>query len=156
MLVTKAQYDIKVALIDKMQNVDIPAIAKEVAEAKEKGDLKENAEYIAAKEAQHKLGNDLKRIQEEMSRATLFDPTTATTSVISFGTVVTLADNDSGKEETYTILGPWESDPDSGIISYMSPFGNELLGRKPGEALTFKINGHKYNYTVKSIRLAKA
>lgn len=155
MLVTKAQYDIKVALIDKMQNVDIPAIAKEVAEAKEKGDLKENAEYIAAKEAQHKLGNDLKRIQEEMSRATLFDPTTATTSVISFGTVVTLTDKASGKDETYTILGPWESDPDSGIISYMSPFGNELLDRKVGEELSFKINDHRYNYTVKEIKLAK-
>ncbi len=155
MLVTKAKYDEKVALIDKMQNVDIPAIAKEVAEAKEKGDLKENAEYIAAKEAQHKLGNDLKRYQEEMSRATLFDPTTATTSMISFGTVVTLTDKSSGKDETYTILGPWESDPDNGIISYMSPFGNAILDRKAGEELTFKINDHKYDYIVKSIKLAK-
>lgn len=155
MLVTKAKYDEKVALIDKMQNVDIPAIAKEVAEAKEKGDLKENAEYIAAKEAQHKLGNDLKRLQEEMSRATLFDPTTATTSMISFGTVVTLTDKASGKDETYTILGPWESDPDSGIISYMSPFGNAILDRKAGEELKFKINDHKYDYVVKSIKIAK-
>lgn len=155
MLVTKAKYDEKVALIDKMQNVDIPAIAKEVAEAKEKGDLKENAEYIAAKEAQHKLGNDLKRYQEEMSRATLFDPTTATTSMISFGTVVTLTDKASGKDEVYTILGPWESDPDNGIISYMSPFGNAILDRKAGEELTFKINDHKYDYIVKSIKLAK-
>lgn len=155
MLVTKAKYDEKVALIDKMQNVDIPAIAKEVAEAKEKGDLKENAEYIAAKEAQHKLGNDLKRLQEEMSRATLFDPTTATTSMISFGTVVTLTDKASGKDETYTILGPWESDPDSGIISYMSPFGNAILDRKTGEELKFKINDHKYDYVVKSIKIAK-
>lgn len=155
MLVTKAKYDEKVALIDKMQNVDIPAIAKEVAEAKEKGDLKENAEYIAAKEAQHKLGNDLKRLQEEMSRATLFDPTTATTSMISFGTVVTLMDKASGKDETYTILGPWESDPDSGIISYMSPFGNAILDRKAGEELKFKINDHKYDYVVKSIKIAK-
>lgn len=155
MLVTKAKYDEKVALIDKMQNVDIPAIAKEVAEAKEKGDLKENAEYIAAKEAQHKLGNDLKRFQEEMSRATLFDPTTATTSMISFGTAVTLTDKNSGKDETYTILGPWESDPDNGIISYMSPFGNAILDRKAGEELKFKINDHKYDYVVKSIKIAK-
>lgn len=155
MLVTKAKYDEKVALIDKMQNVDIPAIAKEVAEAKEKGDLKENAEYIAAKEAQHKLGNDLKRYQEEMSRATLFDPTTATTSMISFGTLVTLTDKTSGNDETYTILGPWESDPDNGIISYMSPFGNALLDKKTGDELSFKINDHKYNYVVKSIKIAK-
>lgn len=155
MLVTKAKYDEKVALIDKMQNVDVPAIAKEVAEAKEKGDLKENAEYIAAKEAQHKLGNDLKRLQEEMSRATLFDPTTATTSIISFGTVVTLTNKESGKDETFTILGPWESDPENGIISYMAPFGNAILDHKTGEELKFSINEHEYDYVVKSIKLAK-
>lgn len=155
MLVTKKKWDEKLALIDDMQNKQIPAIAKEVAEAKEKGDLKENAEYIAAKEAQHKLGNDLKRLQEEIARATFFDPTTATTSLVSFGTEVTLTDKTSGKDEKYTILGPWESDPDNGIISYMSPFGNAILDRKVGEELSFTINEHKYNYVVKSIKLAK-
>ncbi len=155
MLVTAKKLEEKRALEDKMQNVDIPAIAKEVAEAKEKGDLKENAEYIAAKEAQHKLGHDLKRLQEELARAVIFDPTTATASLISFGTEVTLTDNASGSDEKYTILGPWESDPDNGIISYMSPFGNAILDSKVGDTLTFTINEHKYNYTVKEIKLAK-
>ena len=117
--------------------------------------MKENAEYIAAKEAQHKLNNDLKRLQGELARAQIFDPTTATTSMVSFGTVVVLTDNNSGKDEKYTIMGPWESDPDAGIISYMSPFGNQVLDSKVGETLEFTINEHKYNYTVKSIKLAK-
>ena len=155
MLVTKAKLDEKKALEQKMQTIDIPAIAKEVADAKEKGDLKENAEYIAAKEAQHKLNNDLKRLQGELARAQIFDPTTATTSMVSFGTIVVLTDNISGKDEKYTIMGPWESDPDAGIISYMSPFGNQILDSKVGETLEFTINEHKYNYTVKSIKLAK-
>ncbi|MBB5225863.1 transcription elongation factor GreA [Treponema ruminis] len=155
MLVTSKKLEEKRALVEKMQNVDIPAIAKEVAEAKEKGDLKENAEYIAAKEAQHKLGNDLKRLQEELARAVVFDPTTATSSIVSFGTKVTLLDKASGKDEEYTILGPWESDPENGVISYMSPFGNAILDHKVGEELSFTINEHKYNFEVKKIVIAK-
>ena len=155
MVVTAKKLEEKRNLVEKMQNVDIPAIAKEVAEAKEKGDLKENAEYIAAKEAQHKLGNDLKRLQEELARAVVFDPTTATSSLISFGTKVTLLDKASGKEEEYTILGPWESDPENGVISYMSPFGNAILDHKVGDELKFTINEHKYEYTVKAIKIAK-
>ena len=155
MLVTKAKLDEKKALEAKMTTVDIPAIAKEVADAKEKGDLKENAEYIAAKEAQHKLNNDLNRLQGELARAVIFDPTTATTSMVSFGTEVVLTNNATGKDEKYIIMGPWESDPDAGIISYMSPFGNAILDSKVGEKLEFTINEHKNDYTVKSIRLAK-
>ena len=155
MLVTAAKLEEKKNLVEKMQNVDLPAIAKEVAEAKEKGDLKENAEYIAAKEAQHKLGNDLKRLQEELARAVIFDPTTATSSLISFGTVVTLLNKDTGKDETYTILGPWESDPSNGIISYMAPLGDALLDHKVGETLSFTINEHDYNFEVKNIQIMK-
>ncbi len=155
MLVTAKKLEEKRNLVEKMQDVDIPAIAKEVAEAKEKGDLKENAEYIAAKEAQHKLGNDLKRLQEELARAVVFDPTTATSSLVSFGTKVTLLDKASGKEEVYTILGPWESDPANGVISYMSPFGNAILDHKVGDELSFTINEHKYNFEVKKIVIAK-
>lgn len=155
MLVTKAKLDEKKALEVKMTTVDIPAIAKEVADAKEKGDLKENAEYIAAREAQAKLNGDLKRLQGELSRAVIFDPTTATTSMISFGTEVVLTNNDTGKDEKYVVMGPWESDPEAGIISYMSPFGNAILDAKVGEELSFVINEHKNNYTVKSIKLAK-
>ena len=155
MLVTAKKLEEKRNLIEEIQNVKIPANAKEVAEAKEKGDLKENAEYIAAKEAQHKLGNDLKRLQEELARAVVFDPTTATSSIVSFGTTVTLADKTSGKEEVYTILGPWESDPENGVISYMSPFGNAILDHKVGESLTFTINEHKYSFEVKKIVIAK-
>ena len=155
MLVTKKKLDEKRALEEKMRTVDTLAIAKEVAEAKEKGDLKENAEYIAAKEAQHKLGVDLKRLQEELARAVIFDPTTATASYVSFGTEVVLTNNENGKDEKYTILGPWESDPENGVLSYMSPFGTHILDSKLGERLTFKINDNNYDYTVKNISLLK-
>ena len=155
MLVTKKMLDIKQAEEKEIQNVKIPENARELSEARAKGDLKENAEYIAAKEAQHKLNNDLKRLEGEIARAVIFDPTTATTSVVSFGTEITLLNKDNGTEETYTILGPWESNPEQGIISYMSPFGNALMDHQAGEDVSFTINEHRYNYTIQTIQLAK-
>ncbi|QTQ14504.1 transcription elongation factor GreA [Treponema parvum] len=155
MLVTVKKLEEKQALVDQIQNVDIPANAKDLSEARSQGDLKENAEYKAAKEHQHYLTVTLAKLQEELNRSVIFDPTTITTSVISFATKVTLLNKDTGKDETYTILGPWESDPDNGIISYMSPFGDALLDHKAGEDISFVINEHSYNYTVKAIKAAK-
>ena len=154
MIVTAQKLAEKKAELERIQKVDIPQNAQDVAEAKAKGDLKENQEYKSAKEQQHFLSLQLAQLQSELNRAVVFDPTTSTTSMVSFGTVVTLTDNDSGKEETYTILGPWESDPDNNVISYMSPFGNAVLNRKAGETATFTINEHTYNYTVKEIKKA--
>ena len=154
MLVTAAKLDEKKAEIDKIQNIDIPANAKDVADARAKGDLKENAEYHAAREQQHMLNLKLAKLQEELNRATVFDPTTSTTAVISFATVVTLHNEDSNKDEVYTILGPWESDPDNNIISYMSPFGNAILDKKVGDKLSFTVNDNKFNFTVKDIKKA--
>ncbi len=155
MWVTLKMLDAKKAEEKELKEVKIPANAQEIADARAKGDLKENAEYIAAKEYQHKLNHDLKRLEEELARAIVFDETTATASFISFGTDVVLTNKDSGKDEKYTILGPWESDPENGIISYMSPFGNEILDAKPGEELSFTINEHKYNYSVKKITVTE-
>lgn len=154
MIVTAQKLAEKKAELEKIQKVDIPQNAQDVAEAKAKGDLKENQEYKSAKEQQHFLSLQLAQIQSELNRAVVFDPTTSTTSMVSFGTVVTLTDTASGKDESYTILGPWESDPENNIISYMSPFGNAVLNRKVGETAVFTINEHKYSYTVKDIKKA--
>ena len=108
MIVTKAKLDEKKALLKDIQEVQMPENAKDIAVAKEKGDLKENAEYHAAREKQNLLGKEVSRLQSELNRAVVFDPTTLTTAMISFATVVTLTDNVSGNDETYTILGPWE------------------------------------------------
>ena len=154
MLVTAKMLEVKKSELEKLQSVDIPEIAREIAEARTQGDLKENAEYKAAKEHQHWLNEQATKLQSELNRAVIFDPTTITTAIVSFATVVTLQNEESGQEECYTILGPWESDPDNGIISYMAPFGNELLDSKVGDSLSFEINEHKYHYTVKAITAA--
>ncbi len=155
MMVTKAKLDEKKKYEVELTTVLLPAIAKEVADAKEKGDLKENAEYHAAREKQNMLNGELKRLQGELGRAVIFDPTTVTTSMVSFGTEVVLTNNETGKDETYKLFGPWESNPAEGIISYMSPLGNAILDAKAGQNLTFVINEKKNSYTVKSISIAK-
>lgn len=155
MIVTAKKLAEKRAEAEEIQNVKMPKNAADVAEAKAKGDLKENAEYKAAREEQHFLQLALAKLQEEINRAVVFDPTTSTTALVSFGTVVTLANKDTGKDETYTILGPWESDPDNNVISYMSPFGNAIYEKKAGSDVKFTINEHKYNYTIKEIKKAK-
>ena len=155
MIVTSKKLAEKKAEIDDIKNVQLEKNKVELADAKAKGDLKENAEYQAAKEQKHQLELRLSKLQEELNRAVIFDPTTSTTAIVSFATEVTLHDNIENKDEVYTILGPWESDPDNNIISYMSPFGNAILDKKVGDNAKFVINEHSYDYTIKAINKAK-
>ncbi len=153
-IVTSKKLAEKKAEIEKLiEEKEINKVA--LADAKAKGDLKENAEYHAAKERRDYLEHTLQKLQEELNRAVIFDPTTSTTALVSFATVVTLTDNTTGKDKSYTILGPWESDPENDVISYMSPFGIAIMDKKVGETAQFTINEHKYDYTVKSIAKAK-
>lgn len=154
MLVTAGKLQEKQAELEKLQKVDIPQNAKEIEEARERGDLKENAEYKAAKEHQHVLNDRVAKLQAEINRAVVFDPTTATSAYISFSTVVTLYNEDKKCEEVYTILGPWESDPVNNIISYMAPLGNALMDYKVGDKILFTINDNKSTYIVRDIRIA--
>ena len=101
------------------------------------------------------LNLTLSRLQEELNRATVFDPTTVTTTVVSFATEVTLHNIEMDKDEKYTILGPWESDIANNIISYMSPFGNAIMDKKVGETASYTVDGNKYSYLIKSIKKAK-
>ena len=155
MIVTSKKLAEKKAEIDDIKNVQLEKNKVELADAKAKGDLKENAEYQAAKEAKHQLELRLAKLQEELNRAVIFDPTTSTTAIVSFATDVTLHNNLENKDEKYTILGPWESDPENNIISYMSPFGNAILDKKVGETVKFVINEHNYDFTIKEIEKAK-
>ena len=154
-IVTDKMLEAKKAEADDIQTVQLPKVTAEVSEAREKGDLKENAEYIAAKEHQHILNEKLKKLREQIDSAIVFDPTTLNTMAISFGTHAVLRNNITGKDEEVTILGAWESNPDAGVLSYRSPLGNKLLDAKVGQTLKFEINRQEYDYTVKSISAAQ-
>ena len=154
LMVTKEKYDEKQKQLAYLMDVDVPANSREIEEAREHGDLKENAEYIAAKERQVLLNTTAEKLKEEIDRAQIFDTNTIDVSRISFGTVVVLHNETKNRKEEYTILGPWESDPQNNTISYLTPFGKAMLGKAANEQFNFTSNKEKNSYLVESIRAA--
>jgi transcription elongation factor GreA len=152
--VTRTKFDEKQKQLVNIMDVEIPANSKEIEAARLHGDLKENAEYIAAKEKQVLLNTAAERLKEDIDRAQLFDPGTVDPSKVSFGTVVVLHNHGRDRKEEYTILGPWESDPENNVISYLAPFGKIMMGRTEGEQFNFTSDGEKILYTVEKITAA--
>ncbi len=135
-------------------DVEVPLNSREIGEAIEMGDLKENAEYKASKEKQEALNIQVGKLKEGIERAKVFDPKALSTKTVSFGTTVALSNLLEESEESYTILGPWESDPSNNVISYMSPFGAALVGKKKGEKIQFTINEKDYSYKILKVEKA--
>src|SRR5207244_3858658 len=132
----------------------IPENSKEIALARSYGDLSENFEFKAAKQMQAVLMRRKAELEQALhnARGTAFEnPDTAR---VSIGTIVTLRDSDSGKEETYTILGAWDGDPERNIISYQTAIGQALLGHKPGEVVTLNTDHATANFEIVSIEPA--
>ncbi len=154
LMVTSTKYLEKQRQLQHIMEVEVPTNSREIGSAIALGDLRENAEYKAAKEKQELLNATVAKLKDEIERAQLFDPSTINTNRVGFGTVVTLQNETDGVEESYTILGPWESDPNNNVISYLSPFGGSILSRKVGEKFTFSINDETINYLVKAISVA--
>jgi transcription elongation factor GreA len=155
LIVTAEKYEEKQRQLTHIMDEEVPANSKEIAFALSLGDLRENAEYKAAKEKQEILNSTVAKLKDEIERAQLFDPNSVNTSKASFGTRVTLLNNSSNKTEEFTILGPWESDPDNKVISYLSPFGGAILNRKAGDKFDFSIGDEKVSYTVNEIAAVK-
>jgi len=154
-MVTLAMYEEQKKQLAYIQEVEIPKNSKEIEDARLYGDLKENAEYKAAKEKQDNLNYQMTRLKEEIEKAQLFDPKLINASMISFGTKVVLYNETAAKHEEYTILGQWESDSNKNIISYLSPFGNAILYKKEGERFEFAINEERISYLVEKITPAE-
>ncbi|MGP1594526.1 MAG: transcription elongation factor GreA [Treponema sp.] len=154
LIVTAKKMEEKKKELQRLIEEEIPRNSKEIGYALSLGDLRENSEYKAAKEEQSRLNNLVSRLQEELERAQIFDPSAISTTRVGFGTVVLLENAATKSKETYTILGPWESDPDNGIISYMSPLGTNLWNHKVGETLSFVVSEEEKTYKVLEISAA--
>ncbi len=111
----------------------IPANSKEIAIARSYGDLRENHEYKAAKEMQKILMRRKSELESQLVRARGTDFSNAKTDVVSIGTIVNVTDLEQNHAEKYTVLGAWDSDPDKGVISYLTPVAQSLIGHKVGE-----------------------
>ncbi len=121
------------AELQKMRAVDRPAASRAIAEAREKGDLKENAEYDAAKEAQGLLEARIAKLDADLAKARIIEIDNIDTSKVSILTKVTLTNLKTKKQVTYQIVSEKEADLKSGKISVTSPIGQGVLGKQVGE-----------------------
>src|SRR5882724_510551 len=129
----------------------IPANSKEIAVARSYGDLRENHEYKAAKEMQKLLMRRKAELETQLVRARGTDFANPRTDVASIGTVVRATDLETNQPELFTILGAWNSEPEKGVVSYLSPGAGTLLHRKVGEQVEFEIHGVRHQHRIEAI-----
>ncbi|MBI5556066.1 MAG: transcription elongation factor GreA [Deltaproteobacteria bacterium] len=122
----------------RLQRVDRLEVITAISVAREHGDLKENAEYHAAKERQSHIEGRIMELKDKLGRAQVIDCSSVSCDRVIFGTVVTVEDLDSGQEIVYQLLGPDESDVKKGSISVLSPWGRAMLGKSIGDEFEVK------------------
>lgn len=148
---TEASYEKKKAELKEIKEVQVPANLKDIATARELGDLRENAEYQYAKDYKRELERRVGELTNDINTVRVMKETDIVPGLIGFGMKVDLRDNIEKKEFTYTFLGRWESNPDSGIIDINAPVGKALINHKEGEDVVFTIGTRECNYTVLKI-----
>ncbi|MDP4148404.1 MAG: transcription elongation factor GreA [Bacteroidota bacterium] len=148
---TKNVLDQLKAELQRLKAVERPAASKAIAEAREKGDLKENAEYDAAKEAQGLLEARIQKLEGELANARVMDQGSIDTSKASILTKVTVTNLNSEKQVTYYLVSEKEADLKLGKISVTSPIGKGLLGKKVGEVAEVKVPAGVLKFKVENI-----
>lgn len=149
--VTKETLEQLKAELQRMKTVDRPAASKAIAEAREKGDLKENAEYDAAKEAQGLLEARLKKMESDLANVRIVEPSDIDTSKVSILTKVALTNVSTKKQVTYQIVSEKEADLKLGKISVTSPIGKSLLGKAIGEVVEVQVPAGTLKFKVENI-----
>ncbi len=152
---TRDSLDSKRQELSHLLSIEIPGMAPVIEAARELGDLKENAEYHAAKDRQKLLMQQAAELEDLIARARVVEEREVTPETSRFGTQVKLRKVETGEESAYTLMGMWEADLRQNIISYLTPFGSQLLDRKVGEV--FAVNsqdGTQTDYEVLDISKA--
>lgn len=153
MYVTKETLEKMKEELQHLRGVERPAASRAIAEAREKGDLKENAEYDAAKEAQGILEAKIAQLEGQIASARIVDTSTIDTSKVSILTKVTITNMTTRKTVTYQIVGEKEADLKSGKISVNSPIGKGLLGKTVGEVAEVQIPAGTLKLKVEKISI---
>lgn len=134
-----------------LKSVDRPAVIRAIAEAREHGDLSENAEYHAAREKQSFIEGRIKELEGMLSLADVIDPSKLS-GAVKFGATVTIVDEDSDEERTYQIVGEAEADIERGLLNIRSPLARALIGKDEGDSVEVKTPGGQKSYEILSIR----
>ncbi|ANC90520.1 transcription elongation factor GreA [Azospirillum sp. 11R-A] len=128
-----------------------PAVIKAIAEAREHGDLSENAEYHAARERQSFIEGRVLELEDKISRAEVIDPAKLTGNTVKFGATVTLADQDTDEETTYQIVGQDESDIKNRLLSIQAPLARALINKSVGDSVEVSTPGGSKLYEIVSV-----
>ena len=134
----------------QLKSVERPAIIKAIAEAREHGDLSENAEYHSAREKQSFIEGRIKDLEGVLSLAEVIDPATLS-GAIKFGATVTLIDEDTDEEKTWQIVGEHEANIEEGLLNVKSPIARALIGKEEGDSVEVRTPGGEKSYEVVSI-----
>lgn len=137
------------AELDELKSVKRPAVINAIAEARAHGDLKENAEYHAAREQQGFIEGRIKQLEAELSHAQIIDTSTLNAgSKVVFGATVELADTETDEEKRYQIVGDLEADIKQGLIAISSPVARALIGKNEGDTIVIEAPGGTREYEI--------
>ena len=142
--------------LTKLKFVDRPQISEAIAEARAHGDLKENAEYHAAKEKQAFIEGRITELEDVTSRAEVIDLSRLSGETVTFGTKVNIVDEESDQETNYQIVGPYEANLEEGLISVASPIARALIGKEVGMSVAVTTPGGTKNYEILTIDVPKS
>ena len=137
--------------LKQLKSVERPAIIRAIAEAREHGDLSENAEYHSAREKQSFIEGRIKELEGTLSLAEVIDPSKLS-GAVKFGATVTIVDEDSDEEKTYQIVGETEANIETGKLNIRSPIARALIGKDEGDSVEVKTPGGQRSYEILTIR----
>lgn len=137
--------------LNHLRSDERPAIIKAISEAREHGDLSENAEYHAAREKQSFIEGRIKELESVLGLAEVIDPTKLSGN-IKFGATVELVDEDTDEEKTFQIVGEYEANIDAGLLNIQSPLAKALIGKDEGDSVEVKTPGGTRSYEILSVR----
>ncbi|QXT39729.1 transcription elongation factor GreA [Gymnodinialimonas ceratoperidinii] len=136
--------------LKQLKSIERPAIIKAIAEAREHGDLSENAEYHSAKEKQSFIEGRIKELEGSISLAQVIDPKTLS-GPIKFGATVDLVDEETEEEKTYMIVGEAEADIENGLLNIKSPLARALIGKEEGDSVEVRTPGGAKSFEIVKI-----
>ena len=140
--------------LKQLKSVERPAVIRAIAEARAHGDLSENAEYHAARERQSFIEGRVAELEDATSRAEVIEPSKIDGSTVTFGTTITVADEETDEESTYSIVGPYEADLSRGLISTASPIARALIGKHIGDSADVSTPRGTRTYEILSIAIS--
>ena len=149
---TKQGYEALNGELKELKDVERPAVIRAISEAREHGDLSENAEYHSAREKQSFIEGRIKELEGLIGRADVIDPAKMSGTTVRFGATVDLIDEETEEEKTYQIVGEAEADINQGRINMKSPLARSLIGKEEGDSVEVTTPGGSKSYEIVSVR----